>query len=99
MRSRIVPASEITAKKGLKADTYIRTDEVRRVEKRLMTLSKFSIARGHYLEANGWVMRDHLSDAPRWWKDPCPQPDEQEYYREDQAVWVQEMRDNALMEE
>ena len=105
MRTRIVPASEITAKKGLKADTYIRTDEVRAKEKRLKALAQFSAARARYLKANEWVMRKSKieipgSPSPRWWKDPSPEPgDENRYHREDRAVWIQEVRDYTLLNE
>ena len=103
MRTRIVPASEITAKKGLKADTYVRTDEDRLKEKRLKALTQFSTAREKYLKANKWVMRVSKIEVPgsltpRWWKDPSPEPgDENRYHREDRAVWIQEVRDNVLL--
>lgn len=100
MRTRIVPASELDPKKGFRASDYIKGAVPRDREARLKALKRFGVARAKYLKFNGWVLSERrIPGAPRWWKDPNPEPGEQQEHREDHAVWQQEMRDNDLMRE
>lgn len=96
MLTRVVPASEIMAKKGLvlEASAHIYTEEELFKNKRMEVLGRFIKARARYLRASGWVARAPAHpDAPTFWLDPV----DKEHFREDAAADIQEQRDNGLI--
>lgn len=99
MKTRAVLASEFTSKNrfNLEAKNYVKTEEERFKEKRMKVLDRFIAARARYLLSSGWIPRilAHPSE-PLWWKDPSPEPGEQEHFREEDAALRQEMKDNDL---
>lgn len=68
-------------------------------DERKRALDAFSEARAVYLQSAGWALSErNTPGGPRWWCDPAPRsPYDQGEQREDQAVLVQEGRDNAVV--
>lgn len=84
---------------------YVVSEEDRFKAKRVEALTRFRVARDKYLRQAGWVPQPTPAGVsplivPVWWKDPIPEKQPvlpyQEFFREDQAVVVQEGRDNEL---
>ena len=94
MKTKIVPASELGT--SLRAIDHM--PEIKLQKERAEALRKFIAARQRYLHSAGWTKTEQLHPAaPQWWRDPNPEPGEQEEYQEIDAIRVQELRDNDVV--
>ncbi len=69
MKTRVVPASELDPKKGLRASDYIEVPKSS--GQRLHALSLFRAARSRYLSSTGWQSLGRATPStPMFWKSP-----------------------------